>query len=81
MMREKNASTFQFGNNDESPEPILQEELQELKIEKLSNRVTLLTILIPLMIGIILVIAYLDIKNRVTRTHNTETTGIGKKQR
>ena len=76
MMREKNASTFQFGNNDESPEPILREELQELKIEKLSNRVTLLTILIPFMIGIIIVIAYLDIKNRVTRTHNTEATGM-----
>ena len=76
MMREKNASTFQFGSNDESLEPILQEELRELKIEKLSNRITLLTILIPFMIGIILVIAYLDIKNRVARTHNTEANSI-----
>ena len=75
-MREKNASTFQFGNDEESPETIFQEELQELKIEKLSNRVTLLIILIPFMIGIIIVIAYLDIKNRVTRTHNTEATSI-----
>jgi hypothetical protein len=78
MMREKNTSTFQFGNDDDAPETILQEELQELKIEKLSNRVTLLTILIPFMIGIILVIAYLDIKNRVARTHNTEATSIEK---
>jgi chromosome segregation ATPase len=76
MMRERNASTFQFGNDEESSETILQEELQELKIEKLSNRVTILTILIPFMIGIIIVIAYLDIKNRVTRTHNTEATSI-----
>lgn len=77
-MDEKNSSTFQFGKDDESPETILQEELLELKIEKLSNRVTLLTILIPFMIGIILVIAYLDIKNRVTRTHNTEAISIEK---
>jgi chromosome segregation ATPase len=78
MMDEKKYSTFQFGKDDESPGTILQEELQELKIEKLSNRVTLLTILIPFMIGIILVIAYLDIKNRVTRTHNTEAISIEK---
>lgn len=78
MMDEKNYSTFQFGKDDESPGTILQEELQELKLEKLSNRVTLLTILIPFMIGIILVIAYLDIKNRVTRTHNTEAISIEK---
>lgn len=76
MMNEKSASTFQFGNHDESPETILQEELQRLKIEKLSNRVTLLTILIPFMIGIILVIAYIDIKNRLAQTHNTEATSI-----
>ena len=36
-MKKKNASTFQFGNNEESPETILEEELQELKIEKLSK--------------------------------------------
>jgi chromosome segregation ATPase len=76
MMNEKNAVTFQFGNEEESPETILQDELQKLKIEKLSNRVTLLTILIPFMIGIILVIAYLDIKNRVARTHNSDATSI-----
>lgn len=75
-MNEKNALTFQFGNEEESPETILQDELQKLKIEKLSNRVTLLTILIPFMIGIILVVAYLDIKNRVARTHNSEATSI-----
>lgn len=76
MIKENNASIFQFGNTDEFQEPILQEERKEIKLEKLSNRVTLLTILIPFMIGTILVIAYLDIKNRVTLTHNTEATSI-----
>ena len=77
-MKKHTASTFQFGNDEESPETILHEEQQELKLEKLSNRVTLLTVLIPFMIGIILFIAYLDIKNRVTRTHHTEATSIEK---
>jgi hypothetical protein len=76
MMNEKNVSTFQFGNDDESPETVLQEDLQKLKIEKLSNRVTLLTILIPFVIGIILVIAYLDIKGRVAQTHTSEATSL-----
>jgi chromosome segregation ATPase len=78
MMDEKDSPTFQLGKDDESPEALLHEELQELKIEKLSHRVTLLTILIPCMIGIILIIAYLDIKDRVTQTHDTGAIGVQK---
>lgn len=78
MIDDKDSPTFQLGKDDETPETILHEELQELKIEKLSHRVTLLTILIPCMIGIILIIAYLDIKDRVTQTHDTGAIGVQK---
>lgn len=78
MIEENENSRFQFSANEDEPETILHDELRELKIEKLAQRVTLLTILIPCMVGIILVIAYLDIKDRVTRSYDTGTIGVQK---
>jgi len=78
MIEENDNSRFQFSGNEDEPEVILHDELRELKIEKLGHRVTLLTILIPLMIGIILVITYLDIKDRVTRSYDTGAIGVQK---
>jgi chromosome segregation ATPase len=78
MIKENDNSRFQFSADDDEPEAILQDELRELKIEKLGQRVTLLTILIPCMIGVILVITYLDIKDRVTRSYDTGAIGVQK---
>ena len=78
MIEENNNSRFQFSADDDEPEAIVQDELRELKIEKLGQRVTLLTILIPCMIGVILVITYLDIKDRVTRSYDTGAIGVQK---
>ena len=78
MIEENENSRFQFSANEDEPETLLHDELRELKIEKLAQRVTLLTILIPCMVGIILVIAYLDIKDRVTRSYDTGTIGVQK---
>lgn len=77
-MQSKDSETFRFGKDDEDNAEIMHLELQELKVEKLSHRLTLLTILIPCIIGIILGIAYLDIKDRVTRTYDTGATGVQK---
>ena len=78
MIEENDNSRFQFSADEDEPDAILQDELRELKIEKLSQRVTLLTILIPCMIGVILVITYLDIKDRVTRSYDTGAIGVQK---
>jgi chromosome segregation ATPase len=78
MIKKDDTSRFQFSADDDEPEAILQDELRELKIEKLGQRVTLLTILIPCMIGVILVITYLDIKDRVTRSYDTGAIGVQK---
>ncbi len=47
MIEENDNSRFQFSANEDEPEVIHQNELRELKIEKLGQRVTLLTFLIP----------------------------------
>lgn len=69
-------SRFKIGSETERPEKIYQDELHDLRIEKLGQRVTLLTILIPCLIGVILLITYLDIKDRVTVSQTTGNQGI-----
>jgi len=44
---------------------IYHEEANTLKIDKLSNRVTIISIIIPCLIGAIIAFAYLDMKERV----------------
>lgn len=41
------------------------QDIQTLKIDKLSNRVTIISVIIPCIIGAILLFAYLDMKERV----------------
>ncbi len=57
--------------NDIVEEPAIPAEINELKLEKISQRVTLISVLIPVLIVIVLVITYLDIKKRVTQTEDT----------
>jgi DNA repair exonuclease SbcCD ATPase subunit len=50
--------------------------VNELRLEKISTRVTIISILIPVLIVIVLVIAYLDIKKRVLRTEDTGSMSV-----
>ncbi len=50
------------------------EEINTLKIDKLSNRVTIISIILPCLIGAILVFAYLDMKERVVDVDITKQT-------
>ena len=52
--------------------------VDELRLEKISQRVTFISILIPVLIIIVLVIAYLDIKKRMTYTEDTGTMEVRK---
>ena len=78
MQEDRTSKSFTIGGDDRESDMVMQNELQELKIEKLGQRVMLLTILIPVMIGVILIISYLDIKDRVKRTQSTGTIGVQK---
>lgn len=77
-MNEQNEDNGQFkmrlDNLSEAIEDqVIPAEINELKLEKISQRVTLISILIPVLIVIVLVIAYLDIKKRVVQTEDTGT--------
>ena len=54
------------------------EEINTLNIDKLSNRVTIISVIIPCLIGAILVFAYLDIKERVVDVDITKQSQVDK---
>lgn len=56
------------GDVEESP---IHTDVDDLRIEKLSHRITMIGILIPVLLVVVLAIAYLDIKKRVIQTEDT----------
>ena len=70
-MNENNKSDFKIGIDDEGPDSRFQEEMDNIRIEKLSNRITFFSVFIPCLIAVIIFLAYLDIKRRVTTVHDT----------
>ena len=73
MIDDEQYSSFKF-NGDEEPDSgqnIYQEEAKDRRVEKLSHRVTFISILIPVLIGVVFYMAYRDITGRVSRTQDT----------
>jgi DNA repair exonuclease SbcCD ATPase subunit len=70
-MVEENPPEFKFSADDSDPETFYQEELKDLRVEKLSQKVTLLSILLPILIGIAIFFAYRDLTGRVSQTQDT----------
>ena len=70
-MNEEKSSEFKFRIDEESPDSVFQDEIRELRLEKLSKRVTILSILIPCLIGGLIAIAYMDLKKRAFINQDT----------
>jgi DNA repair exonuclease SbcCD ATPase subunit len=73
-MVKKNSDEFQmrFSENDiGDDDSVMREEILERRLEKLSTRVALISILVPVLIFVIFTFAYLDIKQRVYSMHDT----------
>ncbi len=71
-MNEEKSSEFKFRIDEESPDSVFQDEIRELRLEKLSKRVTILSILIPCLIGGLIAIAYMDLKKKVFINQDTD---------
>jgi chromosome segregation ATPase len=73
MIDEEDYSSFKFEGNDEpdSERTVYQEEAKDRRLEKLGHRVTIISILIPVLIGVIFYMAYRDITSRVSRSQDT----------
>jgi DNA repair exonuclease SbcCD ATPase subunit len=70
-MADENSSDFRFDGDEQEPESFYHEELKDLRVEKLSQRVTLLTILLPCLTAVALYFGYQDLSGRVGRSNDT----------
>ena len=64
-LKDFNPDNQDFDSDDEITESTYHQDINSLKIDKLSNRITIISIIIPCIIGAILIFAYLDMKERV----------------
>ena len=74
-MNEPSEGKFSL-KGDSASTDLYREEMIDLRVEKLGHRMTLVAVLLPILIGVVLVIAYLDIKNRVSTFYDSGTTGV-----
>ena len=58
---------FEMQLDDETPEFQVQEDLDDLKVEKLHKRITRISIIIPCLVVIIILAAYFDLKKNLSR--------------
>jgi chromosome segregation ATPase len=76
MIEKEDTSRFTIRDGQTEPDAIYIADAENLRIEKLSTRVTLVAVLIPCLLVVVLAITYLDIKNRVINTQNTGSMGV-----
>lgn len=75
-MEENNQDqNFVFGSDDTDT---YHDHTQNHRIDKLNQKVTLLSILIPSIIGIIFVFLYMDMKNKVVQVHDSGASEVQK---
>ena len=68
---EEDQEKFRLQPTDELDETSIVSNVNELRLEKISQRVTLISIIIPVLIIIVLAFTYLDVKKRMTYTEDT----------
>lgn len=70
-MRLRNSSKFKIQVTEEdNPDALIKEQVEYQRFEKLNQRVTIITILIPILIGVVIFIGYRDIQTMVSQTHD-----------
>ncbi len=70
MIDDEQYPSFKFEGDDEadSEQTVYADDAKDRRVEKLSHRVTIITILLPVLIGVIFYIAYRDVTSRVDQS-------------
>jgi len=76
MNTENDDARFTIRDEENTPDSLYVADAENLRIEKLSTRITLVAVLIPCLLVVVLAVAYLDIKNRVIKTQNSGSMGV-----
>jgi len=73
-----NQDRFRFNLGDEEPEfPVPDEELKK-RVNRLSQRMSFVTLLLPCLLAIVIYMAYSDLALRLTRTQSSELKSVEK---
>jgi len=75
-MTEKKSKKFEMPMDDDIPEFRVQEDLDDLKVEKLHKRITRISIIIPCLVVIIILAAYFDLKKNLSSVNNQGNMGV-----
>jgi DNA repair exonuclease SbcCD ATPase subunit len=62
---------FKFNSDQKDADALYQEEVRDLRFEKLNQRITLLAILLPCLIGVMVYFGYRTLTSRVDRTQDS----------
>lgn len=75
-MSEDSPKEFEIRIDEESPDAVFQDDIKNLRLEKLGKRVTIISILIPCFIFFLLLLVYFDLRNRVIANQSTGVDNI-----
>lgn len=70
-MEEKKAPEFKINFDAVHSDAFIREEKKDIRIEKLNQKITIISIVFPCIIVILLLIIYFDIKNKITGVHDS----------
>jgi DNA repair exonuclease SbcCD ATPase subunit len=70
-MADENPSEFRFDDNEPEPETFYHEEFKDLRVEKLSQRLTLLSILLPCLVAVTIYFGYRQLSGKLSQSHAT----------
>ena len=64
-MAERKPPEFRFNADEQGPDEFYHEEMKDLRVEKLNQRITLISILLPCLIAVVIYFGYRDLTGRV----------------
>jgi len=75
-MAGNNPSEFRFDGNDQETESLYQEEFKDLRLERLSQRLTFLMILLPCLTAVALYFGYQELSGKFSRNNDSGSQDI-----
>ena len=77
-MAENRPSEFRFNADDQETDEFYHEEIKDLRVEKLNQRLTLLSILLPCLIAVAIYFGYRDLTGRLHQGRDSENQEVQK---
>jgi len=77
--RMSNQDRFRFGPRDEEPELAVADEEIKKRVNRLSQRISFLMLLLPSLLAIVIYVAYHDLTQRLTRAQSSDLRSVEKR--